>query len=78
MVKTTVNGVKKQEVELTTDPDVCVHYWIVDPPRGTMSKAVCNKCGEHNEFPNHMPAEVTPWRQNMTLKGRNKPKEDAR
>lgn len=31
---------------------VCIHYWMVDTPSGSNSKAECKKCGEKSEFSN--------------------------
>ena len=37
----------------------CVHYWIIDPPRGPVSKGVCKMCGAEKEFKNHV--FYSPW-----------------
>ena len=29
----------------------CVHYWIVEPPKGPTAKGKCKHCGEEKEFP---------------------------
>lgn len=30
----------------------CQHHWIIETPRGTMSKGRCKRCGEEREFRN--------------------------
>ncbi len=31
----------------------CAHYWIIDPPNGSVSCGACRICGEQREFNNH-------------------------
>lgn len=31
----------------------CVHYWIIESPKGKMSKAVCKKCGAKTQMVNY-------------------------
>jgi hypothetical protein len=37
----------------------CVHYWVIDPPEGPISKGVCKICGDEKEFKNYVP--YSPW-----------------
>ena len=30
----------------------CHHYWIIESPRGPISRGVCKHCGEEREFNN--------------------------
>jgi len=30
--------------------DVCVHHWVLDPPRGELTPGRCKKCGLEREF----------------------------
>lgn len=30
----------------------CVHHWLIDTPRGSMSSGRCKRCGEVREFRN--------------------------
>ena len=29
----------------------CQHHWVIDPPKGPVSKGVCRSCGEERDFP---------------------------
>ena len=31
----------------------CVHYWIIESPKGPTSKGVCKYCGAEREFLNY-------------------------
>ncbi len=33
----------------------CVHHWVIEPPKGPVSRGVCKKCGAEQEFPNYFP-----------------------
>jgi len=33
----------------------CVHHWLVDPPKGEVSAAVCNNCGQERDFQSSPP-----------------------
>lgn len=30
----------------------CAHHWVIEPPRGPVSKGICIKCGAEKEFNN--------------------------
>jgi len=36
----------------------CVHYWVIEPPEGPVSKGVCKRCGAEREFTNYFPHSV--------------------
>ena len=38
--------------EATHEGSACQHHWVIDPPKGPVSKGVCRGCGEEREFPN--------------------------
>jgi len=37
----------------------CTHMWLIETPKGPMSKGKCKFCGETNEFINSAPR--TSW-----------------
>jgi hypothetical protein len=37
----------------------CRHHWLVEPPKGETSKAVCKLCGATREFSNNPEAAFT-------------------
>ena len=39
-------------LEETQERPGCQHYWVLEPPKGTVSKGVCRSCGERRDFPN--------------------------
>ena len=36
--------------------EVCRHHWLVEPPSGRVSRAVCSRCGSTTEFLNYWSA----------------------
>jgi len=36
---------------------MCVHYWVIEPPNGPISKGVCKNCGTEKAFPNWINAQ---------------------
>ena len=36
--------------ELTTEPPVCVHHWILEAPVGSTTAGRCRVCGELRDF----------------------------
>ncbi len=43
----------------------CRHRWVVAPPSGPMSPAVCRRCGERRSFPTAAPAWTEAQRMGM-------------
>tara|TARA_Y100000310_G_scaffold333905_2_gene412429 strand:+ start:3009 stop:3413 length:405 start_codon:yes stop_codon:yes gene_type:complete len=43
---------------MTTEAALCVHHWIIDTAQGPLSKGYCKKCGEVQEFKNHIVESV--------------------
>ena len=42
-------------MEDQSDPEPgngCVHHWLIDPPKGEASSAVCKYCGQRRDFLN--------------------------
>lgn len=44
-----------------TQTEICIHYWVIDPPEGPISQGVCIHCEEVKEFKNSLEAEVVMW-----------------
>jgi len=44
-----------QQKKKPTSKTECVHYWVIESPRGPVSKGVCKYCGATSEFRNYMP-----------------------
>ena len=42
----------EQTIEQSPPNQKCNHYWIIEPPRGPISRGVCKHCGEEKEFNN--------------------------
>lgn len=43
----------KREFIFSVNPEmVCVHYWLIDTPRGAFSKGRCKGCGDERDFRN--------------------------
>ena len=40
-------------LEATQERSACQHHWVIDPPKGPVSKGVCRSCGEERDFPNY-------------------------
>ncbi len=40
---------KKEKTEAQVE---CIHYWVLEPPFGPISKGVCKICGTEREFKN--------------------------
>ncbi len=38
--------------EATQKQSGCQHHWVIDPPKGPVSKGTCRSCGEERDFPN--------------------------
>ena len=32
--------------------EACIHYWMVEPPNGPVSKGICKLCGTEKEYYN--------------------------
>ena len=30
---------------------VCMHHWLIEAPRGKISRGVCKRCGKRRNFP---------------------------
>ncbi len=41
----------------------CIHYWIIESPKGPTSRGVCKYCGAVREFKNYMPYPT--WEDGM-------------
>jgi hypothetical protein len=37
-------------LKMAIQPEKCVHYWIIEPPHGPISKGRCRYCGAVAEF----------------------------
>ncbi|KKU86161.1 MAG: hypothetical protein A2667_02835 [Candidatus Wildermuthbacteria bacterium RIFCSPHIGHO2_01_FULL_47_27] len=40
------------------DPKKPSHHWIIDAPRGSISKGRCKLCGATREFQNYLPTAM--------------------
>ena len=47
-----------------THETVCVHYWIIECPKGPTSMGTCRNCGERKVFRNF--ALYSPWEDDVT------------
>jgi len=45
----------------------CIHWWLVETPRGPTSKGVCKLCGAEKEFPSAYGREL--YREDMKRMG---------
>ena len=41
--------------------EVCVHYWIIDPPDGPVSRGLCRDCREVRDFKNFLDSDSVMW-----------------
>lgn len=46
-----------------TEPQDCVHHWVIASPNGAMSVGTCKRCGFEKEFPNS--AEDWLWERDV-------------
>ena len=46
-----------------TDEAHCVHYWVIETPRGPTSTGVCKYCGAEKEFKNYI--VYSPWEDEL-------------
>ena len=52
----------------TKRDEQCVHYWVIDPPEGPVSRGTCKICGAEKEFRNFL--SYSPWdNQSPSLTG---------
>jgi hypothetical protein len=48
----------------------CAHYWVIESPKGPISRGACKYCGAVSEFSNYVP--YPSWEGKMTkLPGRH-------
>jgi hypothetical protein len=45
-------SVKYRKREAAPTEVTCRHHWLIEPPRGTLSKGHCKLCGEERQFRN--------------------------
>ena len=43
----------------------CQHHWVIESPRGPVSRGVCKQCGAVKEFQNY--AEGAGWSSDVSL-----------
>ena len=46
---------QKPAFDTTKNNGTCVHYWLIDPAEGRISRGVCKFCGVKREFLNSIP-----------------------
>ena len=47
---------KKADTALPQGPDhglPCPHHWVLESPKGPVSRGLCERCGEAREFKNY-------------------------
>ena len=45
----------EKKVAENRSPKNCVHYWLIEPPLGPISKGICKICGAEKDFLNYVP-----------------------
>ena len=58
-VATKVNAKQADQDELVAleanqERSGCQHHWVLDTPKGPVSKGACRSCGEERDFPTHI------------------------
>jgi len=58
-VPTMVDTRQDQQDELlplgeTQERSGCQHHWVLDTPKGPVSKGACRSCGEERDFPTYI------------------------
>ena len=44
--------IEKHLAKKKRDGEICIHYWVIEPPTGPTSKGICKRCGSEREFVN--------------------------
>ena len=44
--------------------DLCVHFWVIDPPNGPTSQGSCKLCGKNQEFRNSVQGST--WNKSVS------------
>ena len=50
--------------EATQKRSACLHHWVIDPPKGRVSKGTCRSCGEERDFLNYAERPYNTWDRN--------------
>jgi len=46
------DGTMVQEQEVGSPASACQHHWLIETPRGAISRGYCKRCGAEREFRN--------------------------
>ncbi|MBI4201045.1 MAG: hypothetical protein HY531_01995 [Chloroflexi bacterium] len=52
LLETTSMRIKARLSPAAVPQGECVHFWIIEPPKGPISGGVCKLCGKRQEFRN--------------------------
>ena len=58
---------ERPQAEASVEAPTCRHHWLIERPRGALSKGRCKICGEEREFRNSASDYV--WEDDKTSPG---------
>ncbi len=52
MGKASIIDGTRQDTQSQVEAPTCQHHWLIETPRGAMSRGRCKRCGEERDFRN--------------------------